>query len=143
MLTLKQEKFVQNLIDGMSQREAYKLAYPKSLKWKESAIDTQASILFKNSKVLERFNLLRDKAASKAIWTREQAINDLVAIKNKCVEVMTYTKVDETTGEEIEIIDTKTATTAINAIKELNNMNGYNESNMNMEINKVVITDDI
>ena len=56
---------------------------------------------------------------------------------------MTYTKVDETTGEEIEIIDTKTATTAINAIKELNNMNGYNESNMNMEINKVVITDDI
>ena len=62
MLTSKQEKYVQNLIKGMSQREAYKDAYPTSKKWKETAIDSQASILFKNSKVLDRYNELQGKA---------------------------------------------------------------------------------
>ena len=60
-LTEKQEKFVQELVKGKSQREAYKEAYEKSRLWKDTAVDTQASILFKNSKVLERYNELMDR----------------------------------------------------------------------------------
>ena len=41
MLTVKQEKFVQNLIKGMSQREAYKKAY--NAKYKEEVLHVRAS----------------------------------------------------------------------------------------------------
>ena len=33
-LTLKQERFVKALVEGKSQRQAYKEAYPGSEKWK-------------------------------------------------------------------------------------------------------------
>ena len=143
MLTTKQEKYVQELIKGKSQREAYKVAYPKSENWKEATIDTNACNLLKNNKVLTRYNELRDKTANKAIWTRERSINTLVNIMQKCEGVMSTTKTDNATGEEIEIVDSKAASVAINAIKELNNMNGYNVENINMKIDKVVIGDDL
>lgn len=61
MLTLKQERFVQELIKGKSQREAYRIAYPGSAKWKESSVDCKASILFSNGKVKERYDELLKK----------------------------------------------------------------------------------
>lgn len=65
-LTDKQEKFVQGLIAGKSQREAYRQAYPKSVNWADNAVDTQASILFKNSKVLDRYNEIHDRLIKEA-----------------------------------------------------------------------------
>ena len=83
-LTNKQEKYVQELIKGKTQREAYKIAYPVSKKWKLSAVDTQASILISNSKVLERYNSLKEiisnKAINKAALTKEMIINELMAV---------------------------------------------------------------
>ena len=61
MLTEKQELYVQNLIKGMSQREAYRNAYPKSKKWKDSSVDTRASQLLKTHKVLTRYQELKRK----------------------------------------------------------------------------------
>ncbi len=52
------EKFVSNLVKGMSQRQAYYDAFPNSKKWKPETIDSKASILFKNKKVKERYNEL-------------------------------------------------------------------------------------
>lgn len=49
----KQEKFVQNLVKGMSQREAYKSSYNAS-NMKDTTIDSNASRLFADSKVLAR-----------------------------------------------------------------------------------------
>lgn len=82
-LTPKQEKFVQELVKGKSQREAYKKAYNAS-KMADSVIDVKASELFKNGKVAVRFNELRGKvvkrAEEKAIITAEEVIREIASI---------------------------------------------------------------
>lgn len=65
-LTDKQEKFVQELIKGKSQREAYKIAYPNSDKWADNAIDVNASKLFNNTKVQLRYNKIKDRLIKEA-----------------------------------------------------------------------------
>lgn len=59
MLTPKQDKFVQNLVKGMSQREAYKDSY-NAEKMADSTIDSKACLLFKKEKVRARYNELRE-----------------------------------------------------------------------------------
>lgn len=129
MLTPKQEKYVQELIKGKSQREAYKAAYPKSTNWKENTVDRNACELLKNNKVLTRYKALQRKAENKAVWTREQAINDLVKVKQLCEQYIL----------DNDNIDSKTANVVLSAIKELNNMCGYNEQNHNLKMDKVTI----
>lgn len=68
-LTPKQEKYVLNLVNGMSQRQAYLAAYPKSKKWKETTVDSKASTLLKQEKVLERYQELMKKAEDEAIMS--------------------------------------------------------------------------
>jgi len=119
-LTDKQEKFVQELIKGKSQREAYKIAYPKSLKWKDSAIDTQASILLKNSKVLVRYEELKNKVIKRAeeecIVTATDVLAELRRVGFADIKdflsfktAKTVVGIDEETGEPItdyrQIID--------------------------------------
>lgn len=83
-LTQKQERFVQELIKGKSQRQAYRIAYPSSKKWKDNAVDVNASKLLKNAKVSLRFNKLRDKLVKrteeKAIITAEEIIQGIAEI---------------------------------------------------------------
>lgn len=64
-LTDKQEKFVQELIKGKSQREAYKAAYNCS-RMKDKTIDETASKLFNNHKVTTRYNELHDRLLQEA-----------------------------------------------------------------------------
>ena len=90
MLTAKQEKYVQNLIKGMSQREAYRDAYPTSKKWKETAIDSQASILFKNSKVLDRYNELQNKTEKETIMTAVERKEWLTKVINGEIKEKSY-----------------------------------------------------
>ena len=68
MLTPKQEKYVQNLVKGMSQREAYKNSYDAS-KMKDETIDSKASILFKEDKVRKRYEELIKKTEDEAIMS--------------------------------------------------------------------------
>lgn len=83
-LTDKQEKYVQELIKGKTQREAYKIAYPGSKRWKDSSIDEAASKLLKHAKVAPRYEELRnrviDKAEKKAIVTAEQVLQELANV---------------------------------------------------------------
>jgi phage terminase small subunit len=60
-LTQQQEIFVQELIKCKSQREAYKIAYPKSKYWKDNTIDARACKLFNSYKVNTRYNELRER----------------------------------------------------------------------------------
>ena len=57
-LTLKQEVFVQKLIEGCSQREAYKFAY-KTDKMSDRVIDNEASKLFNNREISVRYEDLK------------------------------------------------------------------------------------
>ena len=65
-LTDKQERFVQELIKGKSQREAYRAAYPKSIKWEDNSVDINASQLFSGTKVKLRYNEIHDRLVKEA-----------------------------------------------------------------------------
>ena len=58
-LTPKQEIFVDNILQGKTQYESYIAAYPRAKNWKRNAVDTQASQLMQNSKILVRLKELR------------------------------------------------------------------------------------
>lgn len=81
MLTTKQERFVQELVKGKSQREAYRIAYPKSREWKDSAVDSQASRVFNNHMVSARYEELKKK-------TEEKVTYDAAEVKNVIIDTM-------------------------------------------------------
>lgn len=65
----RHEKYVQNLIAGMSQRQAYIEAFPHSKKWKDATVDSKASVLL-SGKVLERYNEIQEEQKKEALLTR-------------------------------------------------------------------------
>ncbi len=85
-LTTKQEKFVRGLVSGLSQRKAYRAAYPSSEKWKDEAVDSKACNLLKVAKVKARYDELREKAENAAIMTRAQrmiTLSDIAQFSKK------------------------------------------------------------
>lgn len=71
ILTLKQEKYVLNLINGMSQREAYKNAY-NAKNMKDATIDKRASELFQKGEIKGRYEELLKEIKNKSIMTAEE-----------------------------------------------------------------------
>ena len=71
-LTSKSELFVQELIKGRSQREAYKTAYSTE-NMKDKTIDEEASRLFAEDKVRARYYELQDRL-------RKEVLKELVKI---------------------------------------------------------------
>ena len=110
-LTPKQEKFVQALIAGKSQREAYKEAY-NATRMKDATIDSKAYLLFNKDYIRARYNELLEEHKNKALYTREEAVNDLIWIKEEAKQ---------------DILDKgfrqANSTTYINSIKELATLN--------------------
>lgn len=113
-LTAKQEKFVQGLVSGLSQRQAYIAAYPSAKKWKENNVDSNASQLFKNTKVLQRYNELMDEHKDKALWTREEAVNELKWLFNQAKESINL--------HDEGYVRQGTANAILGAIQELNKL---------------------
>lgn len=58
--------FITAIIDGKSQREAYRIARPLSKKWKDETVDKSASVLFNAGKVKVRYKELIQKAKDAA-----------------------------------------------------------------------------
>ena len=112
-LTSKQEKFIQALVAGKSQRQAYKEAY-NAAKMKDETIDTRACELLKNSKVKARYDELLEEHKNKALYTREEMVNDLIWIKEKAKEDIKNPK---------KGLRQANGTIFINAIKELGELN--------------------
>ena len=140
-LTIKQEKFIQALVAGKSQRQAYKEAY-NATNMKDKTIDERASVLFKNDKIKTRYNELLEEHKNKALYTREEMVNDLIWIKEKAKEDIKDTK---------KGLRQANGTIFINAIKELGELNELYPSkkqdiNVNGEINnpyKNLTTEDL
>ena len=65
-LTDNQEKYVEELIKGKSQREAFRIAYPKSVHWKDNVVDVRACELFKQSKIKVRYDEIHDRIVKEA-----------------------------------------------------------------------------
>ena len=81
-LTPKQELFVQGIISGLSQRQAYRKAY-KAEKMSDEAVDVKASRIFKEAKIRLRYRELLKQFSNMSLWSREQAFNEYEWLKNK------------------------------------------------------------
>lgn len=79
MLTAKQEQFVQNIIQGMSQADAYRTAYPKQ-KMSDKTIWETASKLMANPKVVTRLTELRNELSKPSIMSAQQRLEWLTKL---------------------------------------------------------------
>lgn len=70
-LTPKQERFIQNIVSGMSQRQAYKDAYNVE-SMSDEAIDVEACRLFNDTKISLRYRELMDKLQDEAIMSAKE-----------------------------------------------------------------------
>ena len=67
-ITIPQEEFVKHLINGKSQRKAYRLAYPNCNQIDEY-VDSKACNLLRSDNVKARYEELIERATSKSIMT--------------------------------------------------------------------------
>lgn len=109
-LTTKQEIFVQRLIEGYSQREAYKFAY-NCEKMKDTTIDVEASKLLSNPKVSIRYQELLEEHKQKALWNRSKAEEKLMWLLDKSQEDIEYRGLKQANSNSM-----------LNTIKELNTL---------------------
>ena len=66
------EIYAQQRAAGLSQRKAYRAAYPKSEKWNDASVDNKASALEKRDEVSARYQELMGEKADKALMTRNE-----------------------------------------------------------------------
>lgn len=128
MLTLKQEKFVQGLLDGLSQRESYRKAYNCET-WTDNAIDISASRLFNNAKVALRYSELLSQITDKALYTRTEAIQDALWIKNKAK--------NEIDSKGLKKVSADTFLGAIDRLVNLNGLDLATTKNLEMQSYKI------
>ena len=81
MLTPKQEMFVQNIIKGMSQADAYRSAYPNQ-KMSDKTVWETASKLMNNPKVITRLNELREQLSKPTIMSAQKRLEWLTEVIN-------------------------------------------------------------
>ena len=122
MLNVQQERFIQNIVKGMSQREAYKEAYNAT--YDNNAIDVNASKLFNEAKVQLRYKELLQELEDKSIMSAKERMKWLTDVINGSIleEVPTMTK------EDVDVFETKKCPakldTKLRALDTLNKMSG-------------------
>lgn len=119
MLNVKQEKFIQNIVKGMSQREAYKDAYNAT--YADKDIDSKACNLFNSDKVQARYKELMGKLEEETIMSaKERMIWLTKVVKGEEKEETKYYE----DGEAIIYEKQADISTKIKAIDTLNKMSG-------------------
>ena len=79
MLTAKQEKFVQNIVKGMSQKDAYIDSYDAD-GMSDNAIYREASLLMKNPKIAQRHKELGGTTIKPTIMSAQERLEYLTEI---------------------------------------------------------------
>lgn len=79
MLTPKQEAFVQNIIQGMSQADAYRSAY-SCKNMSDNSIYVNASKLVADTKVAQRLKELREQLAKPSIMSAQERLEWLTKL---------------------------------------------------------------
>lgn len=112
--------FVQNIINGMSQREAYKRAYDAD-GMSDNAIDREASLLMKNPKVSQRFLNLRDELVKPTILSAQERLEYLTRVVKGEEKENVHRVYD---GEDCSFKEEADISTKIRAIDTMNKMTG-------------------
>lgn len=120
MLTPKQEKFVRNLVKGMSQREAYKNSYDAE-NMTDKTIDEKACILFADDKIKARYQELIDRAATASIMTAQERLEFLTEV---ITGIQREHRVQHTEEGEKEYEEPADLNTKLKAVDLMNKMQG-------------------
>ena len=120
MLTAKQEKFVRNLIEGMSQREAYKNSYDAE-NMTDKTIDEEACKLFACHKINTRYRELQDELAKASIMTAQERLIYLTELVKDIKGEKVMEVVD---GEVREYTAPASVKNKLSAIDIMNKMQG-------------------
>jgi len=107
----RHEKFAQGIASGLSQRKAYRAAFPNSQKWKDETVDVKASELKKNDKVLVRLEELAQKSSNDAImdaaerkeWLTMVIKNAMEETKDKLKAIDLLNRMDGTYITKVEV----------------------------------------
>ena len=138
MLNAKQERFIQNIVKGMSQREAYKEAY--NPKYKDEVIDVRACELFNSSKVQVRYKELMDQLEDDSIMSAKERMKWLTGVVKGKVKHTSYDSNGNSYENEAYISD------KLKAIDTLNKMSGEYvqkiEADVNTDVNISISLED-
>ena len=107
----RHEKFAQGIASGLSQRKAYRAAFPNAQNWKDTTVDNRASELHKTSEVLGRIKELAAQVTSKSImtiaerkeWLTQVVKNEEQDMKDRLRAVDTLNKMDGAYIENINV----------------------------------------
>ena len=86
MLTAKQENFVQSIMDGMTQADAYRSAYDAD-RMADKTVHEKASRLMADGKIRARLKELRDKAMAPTIMSAQERLEWLTRLIESDEEV--------------------------------------------------------
>jgi phage terminase small subunit len=111
---------VQGIINGKSQAEAYRDAYPDQ-RATDKTIWECASKLMKNPKVVTRIKELRDQIAKPSIMSAQERLEFLTQVINGTKGEKIIQIVD---GEEVEVEVPASMKNRLNAIDIMNKMSG-------------------
>jgi phage terminase small subunit len=122
MLTAKQEQFVQGIISGMTQADAYRSAYDTS-RMTDKTVHEKASRLSADDKVRARLEELRGELVKETIMTAQERLewltgaiqSDDVAINDKLKAIDIMNKMQ---GEYVQKVQAE-VTNAVNISIEL------------------------
>ena len=117
---------MQRLIEGYSQREAYKFAYEAD-NMKDETIDKRASELFSKGEIKGRYEELKNELKQQMFYTVEKANDDLNWIKLKAKEDI------ENRG-----IKQANANTYLGAVKQQIELNGITIKEAKKDIDSVI-----
>lgn len=133
-LTEKQEKFIRNIVMGMTQIDAYKDAYDcKGMS--DNAISREASLLMKNPKITQRHSELGAKTLGENIMTAQERLEYLSKILTDEVKekIVTFNDGVEAIYERPADLNTKLKT-----IDLMNKMQGEYVQKIEADVNTEV-----
>lgn len=120
MLTAKQELFVNKIIEGMSQADAYRAAY-STKKMNDKTIHEAASRLANDSKVAARLAELRGQLTKATIMSAQERLEYLTRIVNGTEKEI----IPQIVGGEVFEFEAPTSVkTRLNALDIMNKMTG-------------------
>lgn len=122
----RHEKFAQGIAGGLSQRKAYRAAFPNSQKWKDETVDVKASELKKNDKVLVRLEELAQQSSNEAImsaserkeWLTEVVKSTMEETKDKLKAIDLLNRMDGTYITKVEVDATINVTERVREVEK-------------------------
>ena len=134
-LSIKHRLFCENYIIDRNAAKAYKAVYNVE----DNVARANSSRLLKKDEIQEYIKELGERHAKKCLWTKEKAERDLIKIKDEALNTA-IEEISDNDGNVKRSLSPKIANTAIAAIKELNLMNGFNQSHVELDTKDIEIT---